>query len=259
MNIIQQPATADFSVGRQGKTVLMIVDHWTDCDGLLADEILEGKTARQVSGHFMVSKSGEIHQHVKVGDTAWGAGDWQVNLQCINIEHEGQPGVPITDACYEASIALHRQLCDQFFIDPLGHVTFETTTSGIQTFPTICPHSRIHPTECPGTLDLGRIAAGITPNLSGVDQPIVPTPIQATIASAQIVPVTFSVGTLYNANLRTRQDLSAHVEYTVPKGTVLTAHDTVHGDTVNGSDTWYRVSYEGNDYLFVSASISKKL
>lgn len=254
MNIVSELAIADFDVGREGLKPVMVVEHWTDCVGILADEILEGRTTRKVSAHFRVAADGTVYQHVKVGDTAWGAGDWQVNLRCINIEHEGAPGVPITDACYAASIELQKQLCSMFGIDPLGTVTFNTTLQGVRTLPTLCPHGLIHPDECPGTLDIGRIASGIT---SGNHDTQVPdgSPVGATLASAVIVPVTAQVKTLYASKLRTRQDLLAPY-VTVPAGTVLTAHETVQGSpaTVNGKtdDNWVRVSYDGDDYRFIS-------
>jgi len=69
-----------------------------------------------VSAHYVVSTDGEITQMVKEEDVAWHAGNWTYNLESVGIEHEGyveEPDIYYTDAMYEASAALTRDVADR--------------------------------------------------------------------------------------------------------------------------------------------------
>jgi N-acetyl-anhydromuramyl-L-alanine amidase AmpD len=84
-------------------------------------------SASGASAHYMIrSSDGEITQMVDEEDVAWHAGDWTTNARAIGIEHEGyvsDPGKWYTDAMYEASAALTRDIADRNGV-PLdrGHI-----------------------------------------------------------------------------------------------------------------------------------------
>lgn len=101
--------------------------------------------AAQVSAHYGVSFTGEIHQYVQLEDTAWANGilspgnKWPFgqntnpNLITVSIETEGHPNDPVTPQMYSAT----KWLCK--FIQ--------------QAYPTIIyvvPHNIITATQCPG-------------------------------------------------------------------------------------------------------------
>ena len=92
------------------------------CDSWFAN------VSSQVSAHYGVAKSGEVHQYVKEENTAWHAGvlyqpSWKLlkpnvnpNLYTIGIEHEGQPEDIWTEQQKQASASLIREACQQWQI-----------------------------------------------------------------------------------------------------------------------------------------------
>jgi hypothetical protein len=60
------------------------------------------------SSHFVVSRRGKVVQLVHLSDIAWHAGNWNVNVRSIGIEHEGFTYGPagFTDAQYRHSAQL---------------------------------------------------------------------------------------------------------------------------------------------------------
>jgi hypothetical protein len=60
------------------------------------------------SSHYVVSRRGKIVQLVHLSDIAWHAGNWNVNVQSVGIEHEGFTYGPggFPDAQYHASARL---------------------------------------------------------------------------------------------------------------------------------------------------------
>ena len=78
--------------------------------------------ASKVSSHFGVGKKGEIHQYVHLNHSAWANGvvnkpNWPLlqngvnpNYYTVSIEHEGESGDIMSDAQYQATLALHRWL-----------------------------------------------------------------------------------------------------------------------------------------------------
>lgn len=136
-------APGNFLVGRQGNPVSLIIDHWTT--GSLTSALQHFKTqGTQVSAHYIVGLDGRIVQVVQETDTAYQAGNFQVNLNSIGIEHEAGPVLPPTDKLYAASAWLHRQIADRY------HIALET---GV----TVKRHNQIVATTCPGTLDVARL------------------------------------------------------------------------------------------------------
>ena len=99
MNIIQKDAP-NFWSGRKGFRPEAVVIHIME-GTLPGTDSWFASSSSQVSAHYGVGKSGEIHQYVKEGDTAWHAGrvdrpTWKLlkpdinpNLYTIGVEQEG--------------------------------------------------------------------------------------------------------------------------------------------------------------------------
>ena len=143
IEIEQRPAhEANYSVGRAGRAPDRIVVH-------IAAGSLAGTAAwfanpeAQVSAHYTVGADGRVLQHVRETDTAWHAGDFEVNKRSIGIEHEGFHGPngawwSPTEAQLQASAELAAAICRRWSIipDQFG----------------IVPHSAVNPRKplCPG-------------------------------------------------------------------------------------------------------------
>ncbi|OFZ47608.1 MAG: hypothetical protein A3D92_25130 [Bacteroidetes bacterium RIFCSPHIGHO2_02_FULL_44_7] len=82
----------------------------------------------QVSAHYGIGKSGEVHQYVQENDAAWHAGRvnapvWKLirpnvnpNLYTIGIEHEGKPDEGCTETMKQSSATLIREICQRWQI-----------------------------------------------------------------------------------------------------------------------------------------------
>lgn len=116
--------TPNFTPGRQGRSILAIVNHITAgyFPGCL--EWLQ-KPASQASAHYLITRDGRIVQLVREGDTAWHAGivnrpDWPLfdgtnpNRYTIGIEHVGMPEDGLTEGQYQATLALQRYLVAKY-------------------------------------------------------------------------------------------------------------------------------------------------
>lgn len=117
---IKQVSTPNYSKGRSGKSIVAIVNHITagsypGCLSWLCN------AQAQASAHYLITRQGLIYQLVNDEDSAWHCGivnqpDWLLydgtnpNRYTIGIEHEGQPGEPLTEEQYQATLWLHRQL-----------------------------------------------------------------------------------------------------------------------------------------------------
>jgi N-acetyl-anhydromuramyl-L-alanine amidase AmpD len=135
--------SSNFTIGREGNSVALIVDHWTVV--MLEAAIRRfNDPASILSAHYVIGQDGRIVQLVSEDDTAYHAGNYAVNLRSIGIEHEAGPAMAPTDALYAASARLHAEIASRHGI-------------GLAVGTTVLPHRAIVPTECPGTLDLARI------------------------------------------------------------------------------------------------------
>ena len=132
MNIIQS-LSPNFSDGRkkydgQQENIFAIIDHITA--GLMPGTLSWLKNpAAQASAHYLITKRGDLYQLVKDEDTAWHAGiinkpNWSLydqlrynpNRWTIGIEHECVEGGELTEAQYEATLWLHKQLISKWNI-----------------------------------------------------------------------------------------------------------------------------------------------
>jgi N-acetylmuramoyl-L-alanine amidase len=102
----------------------------------------------RASAHYGVGYNGDrLVQWVDEKDAAWHAGDFEINLDSIGIEHEdmGRYDDPRPDGLYATSAALVRRICERYGI-PIDRA-----------------HIRAHrevsdsPTGCPDALDVDRI------------------------------------------------------------------------------------------------------
>ena len=141
----------NYSVGRGGKGIEFIVCHWIVGDVPAADAVFT-KASSQTSAHYAVG-DGVVHQYVIEPNTAWHAGNFDVNQRSIGIEHRGAPNMPITDATYETSANLIADICRRY---------------GKQ-FP-LRRHSEFIATACPGTLNLVRLNEMVTAKLKGEEK-----------------------------------------------------------------------------------------
>src|SRR5256886_6764088 len=134
---------SNYTVGRDGQGVELIVDHWTVVmfEGAIRRFL---NPASILSAHWVIGSDGGGAQLASEADPAYRAGVFSVNQQSIGIEHGSGPGMPPSDALYAASARLHSEIASRHGL------TLEVGT-------TVLPHHAIVPTECPGTLDLDRI------------------------------------------------------------------------------------------------------
>jgi N-acetylmuramoyl-L-alanine amidase len=134
---------SNYTVGRGGNSVELIVDHWTVVmfEGAIRRFL---NPASILSAHYVIGADGRIAQLVSEDDTAYHAGVFSVNQRSIGIEHEAGPAMPPTDALYAASARLHADIASRYGL-------------ALEVGTTVLPHHAIVPTECPGTLDLDRI------------------------------------------------------------------------------------------------------
>ncbi|MGH2471677.1 MAG: N-acetylmuramoyl-L-alanine amidase [Candidatus Limnocylindria bacterium] len=134
---------SNYTVGRGGSSIDLIVDHWTVV--MFESAIRRFKNPASIlSAHYVIGSDGRIAQLVSEDDTAYHAGLFSVNERSIGIEHEAGPAMPPSDALYAASARLHADIASRYALT-------------LKTGATVLRHHAILPTECPGTLDLDRI------------------------------------------------------------------------------------------------------
>jgi len=121
MNIINVPSP-NFNVGRHIYVPEAIVIHIMEGTLNGTDSWFQS-TISQVSAHYGIGKTGEVHQYVKESNTAWHAGrvnlpSWNLikpaanglyinpNYYTIGIEHEGYADTDWTDETYNTSSGL---------------------------------------------------------------------------------------------------------------------------------------------------------
>lgn len=142
----------NYTKGRQGASIDKIVCHWMAGTLSSTDSVFQN-TTRQTSAHYGVGQDGQVHQYVKESDTAWHAGNWDANITSVGIEHEGGPGIPITDSVYQTSGELIAGIWQRV---------------GRQV--PLRKHSGFKATQCPGTLDLNRLTDIATRIYKGEEQ-----------------------------------------------------------------------------------------
>lgn len=130
MNTIQKiwRGSQNFWQGRKGYRPEAIVVHIMD-GTLSGTDSWFANQSSQVSSHYGIGKSGEVHQYVKEEDTAWHAGridspNWSLiksfsvnpNLYTIGIEHEGKADDMWSEAMKKSSATLIAEICERWQI-----------------------------------------------------------------------------------------------------------------------------------------------
>lgn len=126
----------------QRSTIDRIVIHWFGAGTLESANSRFQVAANQVSAHYGIS-NGTVYQWVREVDTAYHAGDWNMNLRSIGIEHDAKPDQAATDETYRSSAQIVANVARKFNI-PLDRTH-------------VIGHKEVKATQCPGTMDLDRI------------------------------------------------------------------------------------------------------
>lgn len=126
--------------GRQNP-IKYIVLHWIGMGTAESAANYLCKETTKASAHYILGPTD--YQLVKEEDTAWHAGQWDMNTQSIGIEHEATPDFPATEETYRKSAQLVKEICKRYNIPVDGEH--------------IIKHSSVVATQCPGSLDVERI------------------------------------------------------------------------------------------------------
>lgn len=201
-NDIIWKGSPNFTVGRQGKQPRFITFHHI-VGSMESAAASFANPSRQVSTHFAVGARG-AWQFVDTDHTAWGNGNWNSNLECISIEHEGDWRFGYTNAqCLENSAQLVALLR--------------------KTHPTIVGFNRhrdVVPTACPGDLPCEAIwnrSNEILNPPKPVPAPAPPVPNLVITDITNRVVITNKDANLWNLDFTTWD--SAQAVKTIPKGT----------------------------------------
>jgi len=126
MNILQK-TTPNHWTGRSGYKPELVVIHIMD-GSLIGTDSWFASTISQVSAHYGIGTSGEIHQYVQEVDGAWHAGrvlnptftlykpGVNPNYYTIGIEHEGRADTVWSSAMKASSAELIRDICTRWNI-----------------------------------------------------------------------------------------------------------------------------------------------
>lgn len=233
--------TPNYSRGRYLNKVDRIVIHWLNGDLRMADAAFS-RRERRASAHFAVEGS-EVHQYVKLSDTAWHAGNWLVNLKSVGIEHSAQPGRELTPEGYQTSAELICDICRQLNLVPSRAL--------------LHGHSEYAATQCPGTINLDRLAELATSIwFAGADRPVGSAP-TGTPASAT-APVEFQVQVTTGLRVRTGPgtNYQERTDKRLKAGDTLWCNGSVRGEAVSGNATWYKTKVSG---LYIWSGGTKRI
>ncbi|MGZ3813603.1 MAG: N-acetylmuramoyl-L-alanine amidase [Mucilaginibacter sp.] len=231
----------NFTSGRKDYTPIAIVIH-------IMEGTLEGtdswfKSPKSVvSAHYGIGINGEVHQYVHETDSAWHAGrvnapSWPLiksagvgsyinpNYYTIGIEHEGDENTIWSDATYNSSSAMIREIAERWNI-PIDRNH-------------IIGHHEIYSIKaCPGSkVDFNRLIS----MASGT-----PVPDITIVPGINKVQGTGKATTKTRVNIRQAPNTTVPVINEVP-GNIQLAYDgfTVGGESISGNPKWYYTN-EGN-------------
>lgn len=223
----------NYSPGRYGATIDTIVIHTEQGyeDGTAS---WFNNPAASASAHYGVRLNGGIDQFVAEGDTAWQAGNWEVNKRSIGIENEdnADPFITRPDSQYQSIAALVADICHRYGL-PINR----DTVKGHREV------SNSHP-QCPGNIDVDRVVQ--MAQAIAAESVLVTQQMTTSFASEpldEVVLVTYSVlqvrtgpGTNYAGNQANTIDGLLHAGDSVHIVGV-TAGDDPYGD---GRNTWLK-------------------
>lgn len=217
---IQWIGSPNFTNGREGKPIKEVIIHWMAGNLASADATFQNRS-RNTSAHFGVEDY-KIHQYVDVRNTAYQAGNWEVNQTSIGIEHSAQPGRDASDATYESSAQLIAKLIRE---NNVGK--------------SFRPHRAVVATACPGTVDVDRIVRRVNEILGGDVVAPAPTPAPSTSKTA-----TVTVGQL-NVRAEPTSKSAQAGSKVLYKDDTFQYTEIVKGEMVNGVSSWLK-STKGN-------------
>lgn len=138
----------NFQSGRGGRPIKRFIIHATQ-GSLQSAAHRFNNPKEQVSAHYGIAKNGGIEQYVSDSDTAYHAGNFEINQESIGIEFEDvKDGIEPTIQQYQAAAELLKAKAELYSIE-LGADTIE-------------PHKKYRATECPGDVNLGRLINLVT-------------------------------------------------------------------------------------------------
>lgn len=213
----------NFTAGRQENKITGVIVHWM-AGTLAGTDAVFQDTVRNTSAHWGVEDN-NAHSYVAEVDTAYHAGNWDVNLKTIGIEHSAQSGRNASDGTYESSAQLIAAASKKW--------GFAINSS------TIRPHNVIVSTQCPGTIDIPRLIKRSN-ELGGGSAPAPsPSPVPKVSGTATVIVDALMVRSAPNskAPLAGSQKLV--------RGDQFQYSDVVQGESVEGVSTWIK-STKGN-------------
>lgn len=117
-----------------------IVIHWMNGTLASADAVFSKPSG--TSAHYGIEND-QVHQYVAENKVAYHAGNYYMNQRSIGIEHSADPSRPASEATYQTSAQLVREISKRYNI-PLDRAH-------------IIKHSEVVPTQCCGTVDIDKI------------------------------------------------------------------------------------------------------
>lgn len=133
----------NYMQGRDGHAVRLVVIHATQGSLQSAANWFNNPKAK-VSAHYGVGKNGEVEMYVAEKDTAFHAGNWEVNLESIGIEFEDVlDGKGLSTAQEAKGARLIADILRRHVLPPDGR--------------TMQPHRNFRATKCPGDVDVPRL------------------------------------------------------------------------------------------------------
>lgn len=155
----------NYRKGRDGRPIQYVIIH--SIVGSLESCVKTfQKPDRIASAHYIVGWNGRKVQMVNEGDTAYHAGNWEINLRSIGIEHDDQarPWDPRPDVLYESSAQLVADICRRYGIPAdRAHIKKHSEVS-------------LKGTACPAALDIERIVRRVQQILAPAPPPPPPPP-----------------------------------------------------------------------------------
>lgn len=151
---IEKPVLA---YGVQRSPITMIVLHSTAGTAASAIAWFNNPQAG-TSAHYVIDNKGQLYAMLEEYLSAWHAGDYNVNLKSIGIEHEGYTGLVRSDKEYATSAKLVADICKYYGIAcDRAHIK---------------AHREIVSTQCPTDLDVDRIVREAKAILTPAPSPI---------------------------------------------------------------------------------------
>lgn len=130
-------------------------EHWmdgtlagTDTHFQQAGTVTKEGRGTGVASNFGIGQT-EVHQYISLKDYQHADGNRDSNTHGVSMEHEGGPTRPITDSVYALSARAHAEVMRTAFWKGGDRLVV-----GVNMF----PHDHWVETDCPGTLDLERLA-----------------------------------------------------------------------------------------------------